>query len=577
MVMRLVVRRDGGGGMTLMMRQLVYAPEWLASQLASYVIAPASIADAALLTGFAIAGSAFIVAAFGWALSERERLQEKRRSAAAEQARARQTLMLRDALLAEAGTPIVVLDGESPEWLSFAGGAQILEQCLAASEGATLAAALAALSRDGTAFDLQVSRSQEWIEVRGRAIGSHAAVFLNPSAGLDYRAVLEMLPVPVWIRDKNLRLRWANDAFLAAAGAHTLEHAMASESELDRAERDLAIAARDATKPVSGKRYAVLEGVRRALSLKSHPLRGGLIVGTACDFTGEAEMRSRLNPDADGHVHALNQISTAVAIFGPDRRLTFSNREYARLWGLEKDWLAAHPTEGEILDRLRELRLLPEQSDFAAWKRDRLKLFENPRLAFEELWHLPNGTALRVVSRPRPSGGLLCLFEDVSERLRQEAAYNASVKVQQTTLDSLQEGVAIFGTDGRLRLHNSAFARHWGFTAAQLSGAPHLKALAESCSARLGGQPTWQVIISCVTSLSADALPDRVEMARPDGHTLSLGLARLPDGATLLTVADVTDHTPIASALRSASSASLVPESTRTQSAPVLPAKWRAS
>jgi len=29
------------------------------------------------------------------------------------------------------------------------------------------------------------------------------------------------------------------------------------------------------------------------------------------------------------------------------------------------------------------------------------------------------------------------------------------------TLDTLQEGVAAFGTDGRLRLHNTAFARQW--------------------------------------------------------------------------------------------------------------------
>ena len=516
-------------------------------------VVPEELSSSIMIVGFVVAALSLVLASCAWVLSENSRSDQHRRSTDADQARARAELALCETLLRESDTAIVVCDGDSLERLSFSNGGGLLDACLSGPDGTTLATALDGLRRDGATFWLRVRYGSSCLIVRGRPIGRHTAIFLHPeisTSDIDHQAILEALPIPVWLRDKNLRLRWANDAFVEAVGASSLEQATTPGTALDHAERDLAVAARDAAKPVTAKRYAVMQGVRRALSLSSYPLPDGLVIGAAVDLTGAAEERGRLHPDADGYVHALNQLPLAIAIFGPDRRLMFSNREYGRLWGLEKDWLATHPTEGEILDRLRELRLLPEQRDFATWKRERLKIFDAPRRIVEELWHLPSGTALRVVARPRPSGGLLYLFEDVSEHLRQEASRNALVKVQLATLDTLQEGVAVFGTDGRLRLHNAAFARHWRFTDDELADAPHLNSVAEACSARFGGQPTWKIVTSYVTALAPDFLPRAIDIERSDGKTLSLCLARLPDGSTLVTVADITDQVRLAAALR---------------------------
>ena len=46
--------------------------------------------------------------------------------------------------------------------------------------------------------------------------------------------------------------------------------------------------------------------------------------------------------------------------------------------------------------------------------------------------------------------------------------------MQRETLDSLKEGVAVFGTDGRLKLFNSAFAEIWRSRAAKLAEEPHV-------------------------------------------------------------------------------------------------------
>jgi PAS domain-containing protein len=529
------------------------ALDWSASGLVVLAGAPGAVAGSIMVVGFVIAACALTLAACAWVISETSRPADGPGAAPpSDQTRARAELALCETLLREADTAIVVWDGDSLERLSFSKGGELLDASLSGTDGPTLAAALDGLRKDGAAFELSVRTGSASLTVRGRPVGRHAAVFLHtesPTSGIDHQAILEALPVPVWLRDQNLRLRWANEAFVNAVGASSLEQAATLGSPLDRAERELAVAARDAAKPVTAKRYAVVQGDRRALSLSSCPLPEGLVVGAAIDLTAAAEERSRLHPDADGHVHALNQLPLAIAMFGPDRRLMFSNREYTRLWSLEKDWLATQPSEGEILDRLRELRLLPEQRDFAAWKRDRLKIFD-ARRAVEELWHLPNGIALRVIARPRPSGGLLYMFEDVSAHLRQEASHNALIKVQRATLDMLQEGVAVFGTDGRLRLHNAAFARLWTFTAGELDDSPHLNAIAEACSARFGGQPTWKIVTSYVTSLAPEFLPRPLDIERSDGKTLSLCLARLPDGSTLVTVTDITDQVRLAQALR---------------------------
>src|SRR5690606_34008236 len=92
----------------------------------------------------------------------------------------------------------------------------------------------------------------------------------------------------------------------------------------------------------------------------------------------------------------------------------------------------------------------------------------------EEMWHLPNASTLRVVIQPHPLGGLLIFYEDVTDRLALERSYNTLIAVQRATLNNLHEGVAVFGSDGGLKLSNLAFADIWRMDGAALDQAVHL-------------------------------------------------------------------------------------------------------
>ena len=207
--------------------------------------------------------------------------------------------------------------------------------------------------------------------------------------------MLDALPVPVWLRDKSLSLVWGNRAFAEATGVATQQAAVAKQATLDKTEPDLAATARNAGQVQETRRFAVVGGQRRALAFTHAPMETGAIVGSAIDVTETVQADAKLQQHVDAHADTLDRLATAVAIFGTDQKLNFYNRAFAKLWGLPETWLDTHPSDGEILDRLREGRKLPEQRDYQAWKRQRLTLYsQSAEFLSEELWHLPSGKTL---------------------------------------------------------------------------------------------------------------------------------------------------------------------------------------
>ena len=491
-----------------------------------------------------------------WAFAESRGASRLKRALRQATSRARAVVASRDALIAAGREALIVWGPEMSEPLSFSGGTQMMDACLAGPDATQVSAALDQLGEGGVAFAMTArTRDGRKIGLRGRPTGGYAAIFLEAETRVeilepDFRAALDALPQPVWIRGRDLALKWVNRAFLAASGALTVEDAVTSNVALDRSERDVAGVAQGENEPVEAKRYAVIAGQRRAMSFALAPSADGSITGTAIDVTPVAEAEAKLQQHIDAHAETLDRLATGVAIFGADRKLSFYNRAYVRLWSLSESWLDTHPSEGEILDRLRELRRLPEQRDFQAWKRDRLKLFEKVDHHPEDLWHLPGGKTLRVVAQPHPFGGLIFLYEDVSDQLRLESSYHTFIKVQRATLDTLQEGVAVFGPDGRLKLHNAAFARIWRFEPEDLSGEPHVKRVADICAARFGHDKIWELVVPSVTSAVPERRREVGGMERSDGMVVSLALAPLPDGATMVSFVDATDRFHVESALR---------------------------
>jgi signal transduction histidine kinase len=387
------------------------------------------------------------------------------------------------------------------------------------------------------------------VVVVGRTAGAMAWLRLQVAegsgAGLPsaarFAAFLDVQPAPAWIVGPDGRLLWANRAWLSAADAPSIEDAQMRDLAFDRSIEAVAAEAAVAGEAREALRWAPVKGRRRAFQVTAEPLEGGGAGAVALDVTETADVRETLRRTAAAHDETLNRLDDAVAIFGPDKRLSFHNIAFAELWGLEPAWLEEKPTNGEVLDRLRQRRRLPDTVDYAAWKARELGYYESLETTPDELWSVPDGRTLRVVRQPHPLGGLLILYSDITGELKLRAQYNGLVQVQQATLDKLNDAVAVFGSDGRLRLHNEAFERFWGLTAQAVQDAGDFDGIAALCTPLLHDRVFWRELKARVADPDPQArAPVTGEIRTSDQRIVAYQTRPLPDGATLLGFDDVT-------------------------------------
>ncbi|TNE67179.1 MAG: PAS domain-containing protein [Alphaproteobacteria bacterium] len=375
----------------------------------------------------------------------------------------------------------------------------------------------------------------------------------------DLTRVFNSVPFPVWVRGPDYAIIEVNQAYVDAVDGESAIDTIERGLELfDRGSLAAARKARESKGRVRERRFGVIDGQRRAFSITYLPLDDeGNIMGIAVDVTGEEEALNELSRVLEAQSETLNRLRSPVAIFGPGQTLRFYNSAFARLSHISEDLLSSEIRHGELLDAMRERRRLPEQIDFPAWKKSVLRHYTSLLEPFEEMWHLPDGTAHRVVTQPHPLGGLLILFEDVTDRLALERSYNTLIAVQQETLDNMRESIAVFGTNGRLQLSNPAFQGLWKLSDAVLDGNPHLADLVKKMPAKpdlASGKRKADVKADIVNWVAARAHKTG-RWYRQDGMVVDFAVVPLPDGGVMLTQSDVTDSFKVEQALRERSSA----------------------
>jgi signal transduction histidine kinase len=449
----------------------------------------------------------------------------------------------------------------TPQDVRLAAGQAGLQACAAAmgcpaepaavlaalERDAALAAALAALTRDGRPFQQAIGLGAQSVAAEGRASGALCWVWLalrtapataepaEPRAdALHLAQALHALPLPAWIAGPNGDVVWTN-----AQGA-----------TLDIGAGPLARQVIADGRDVDVQRRMTATGARRILRLMARPLPGGSAAVFALDETEAEDAREALRRHLEAQSETLDHIGEAVAIFAADQRLLFHNSAFCVLWGLEPAWLAERPGHGEILDRLRQRRRLPDTVDYAAFKAAELARYGALDPGEAEIWPLPDGRSLRLLRQQHPLGGLLLLFSDITDELKLKAEFNALIQVQRATLDALSDAVAVFGSDGRLRLHNAAFAALWGAGQEQMAAAGDFDGVVELCLRRVHDLHLWRALKARVTDTDPIArAPLAGEARTSDRRILAYQSRPLPDGATLLAFADVTDTRALESAL----------------------------
>jgi signal transduction histidine kinase len=420
-------------------------------------------------------------------------------------------------------------------------GSARLSLTVAAQNGASYA-----VEGSGTASGAAVL----WIADASSAQRTESARAAAVNAAATLREMFDAIPVAMWQRGPDLALVDCNVTYATALDMPR-EAVLAESRELASADkaRELARRAlRDGAQ--SQRRHVVIAGSRRLVDVTEMPDRTGGTIGFAVDRTDVETAEAELSRHINAHGEVLESIHAAVAIYGADKRLGFFNSAFAALWGLEADWLRSKPSLDEVLERLRERRRIPELADFRAFKRQQSQMFTSLIEPQQELMHLPDDRTLSLAIAPHPFGGLTFIYEDVTDRLALERNFVTLTEVQRETLDNLFEGIAVYGSDGRLKLHNPAYRTIWALSQSDVAGEPHISEIVEKTRAFYDDGGDWpalkeQIIAKVTASVLASGPLDR-----RDGSVLQLATVPLPDGNVLLTCLDVTDTARVERALR---------------------------
>jgi len=433
-------------------------------------------------------------------------------------------------------------------------------QWLEANSAQTLKAALDKLFVNGRSFSIILKTTAGGpVEGEGRAAGGRAVLRLKDISGYKLeisrideqhaalardirssRALLNTLPMPVWLRGQDGRLIWVNDAYVTAVDAKSELEVLERQIELlENRQRKAVAKSIAAGQSYKARVHLVAGGERKAHDIVVLPV-DGMTAGAAVDVTDIETVQGELDRQIAAYDKTLDRVETAVAIFNREQQLVFHNAAFTKLWSLDTDWLATRPSDSAILDRLREIGVLQPVVSHRDWKAQVLACY-GAGTPLEDTWHLTDGRIVHVMAEQRPDGGVTYLFADETERIALESRYNAFIDVQRETLDSLKEGVAVFGTHGRLKLFNKAFCDIWRMPARKLAELPHVGEVIAAAQSLHPDNDTWTRIGRAATAFLDERETFAGQMNRGDGVVIDYALMPLPDGATLLTFADVTD------------------------------------
>ena len=403
------------------------------------------------------------------------------------------------------------------------------------------------LEADGRVAGRQVVLWLEDASIRGEDERKAISRFETSriTAEVEPMAFIEMMsraPFPLWRMNGTGNLTWVNAAYVDAVGASDMRDVLNKQIHLDDNSAQDAQSALSKNETVNSVRNIIMNGQNKATAISLFPINGG-VAGLATDASETEALREALTLHVRAHDTLLNSMDEAIVTFSANQKMRFHNKAFASLFKLEDNWFKDSPTHGEWLDHLRQRDLLPLQADYRTWRTSELELYTQwPDESPDELWGLPDGRTLRLARMRDPAGGISLLFSDMTNAMTLKGQLGTLINVQSATLDKLSEGIAVFGTDGRLKISNAAFARMWSLGEEELKDNPRFSDIINLCLPLYHDTGFWDDLKARATDPDPEIRRQvEGEIRRSDDKMLTWLSKPLPDGATLIAWNDVTN------------------------------------
>lgn len=348
------------------------------------------------------------------------------------------------------------------------------------------------------------------------------------------RSIGEDAPQLIWKQDDGGTITWANRAYLNLADRISPIPEGAEPSWPPGQLFATTGPTADSTTPAVRRRSLHVPGLPQEQWFEVTSMRRGAeTLHFAIDANGIVKAEHAQKTFVQTLTKTFAHLSIGLAIFDRQRRLVLFNPALIDLTGLPVTFLSARPLVHSVLDRLRDMNMLPEPKNYANW-RDHVVALEAAAIkgTYCETWNLPGGQTYRVTGRPHPDGAIAFLFEDISAEVSLTRHFRQEIETAQTVFDSLEEAIAVFSSSGTLTMSNAAYTRFWGPSADKMSEVG-LQDEMRRWQDRCAPTPVWGDLRGFI-----DGYGERTEwfedVILDAGHTLSCRFTPLPHGATLV-------------------------------------------
>ena len=216
--------------------------------------------------------------------------------------------------------------------------------------------------------------------------------------------LIEAAPIPMWFRGNDHKLRLVNAAYVAAVAASGPDVVVEEQIELVEESGgmnagEVARRAAERRKPLERVVTATINGARRTLRVTDLPLAAEGVAGYAIDIEDMEEVARAFRAFRDAQRSMLDQISIGVAQFDAERRISFANQPFYRVFNLPPGVVGEKTPFEQVLRLAREHGRIPEVRDFPAWRDEKARWF-TLSAPVEENWPLPDSVYLRIVAQP---------------------------------------------------------------------------------------------------------------------------------------------------------------------------------
>ncbi len=276
--------------------------------------------------------------------------------------------------------------------------------------------------------------------------------------------------------------------------------------------------------------------------------------GTVEDITDERENALSLQV-------ALDNAGKGILRMTAEGIVTLYNRALLELLDLPESLLRSRPHGSDIL-RFQIARgdFGPEMQALKDAGINTLPGMETPAgmLAVERYQRrTATGATLEVETRRLPDGSVIRTYTDVSRFVETQRDAREKAAALGIALDSMAEGFALIAADGRTLVSNRRHREMLDLPDALMDRQPTQEELVRLQIARGDFGPDLTYVeamargyIVQASSGAALAGPQRYRRRTPDGRTLEVRTAPLPDGGAVRTFHDISSHVAVQQALQ---------------------------